>query len=190
MNRRADQNPAGLPAPACPISNVRWGNAPHARSVVRRGGFSLLEVVLALAILTGAIVVLGEVARMGMRNAQVARDMSQAQLLCESKMAEITSGITPADPVYRVPFDTLEVTGETAGTAGGSRDLWYYSIETQTTQEDGLMEVCVTVQQSEDVKRPVEFRLVRWMLGSAVESSEASAAEGSSSESSGTGRSP
>src|SRR5690242_4550584 len=36
-------------------------------------GFSLLEVVLALAILTAAIAVLGELVRSGLRNAQLAR---------------------------------------------------------------------------------------------------------------------
>jgi general secretion pathway protein I len=67
----------------------------------KSGGFSLLEVILALAILTGAVAVLGEIVRLGIRNAQVARDTTQAQLLCESKLAEITAGIIPSDPVPR-----------------------------------------------------------------------------------------
>ena len=60
---------------------------------MRRAGFSLLEVILAMAILAGAIAVLGEAGRLALRNAGYARDMAQAQLLCESKMAEIVTGI-------------------------------------------------------------------------------------------------
>ena len=54
-----------------------------------RGGFSLLEVILALAILIGILAVLSELVGLGVRNARVARAMTQAQLLCESKLAEI-----------------------------------------------------------------------------------------------------
>ncbi len=60
--------------------------------------FSLLEVVLALAILVGAIAVTGELVRLGTLSAASARDLTQAQLICESKLAEITSGITPPRP--------------------------------------------------------------------------------------------
>ena len=153
----------------------------------QRDGFSLLEVVLALAILTGSIAVLGEVVRLGLRNAQVARDMSQAQLLCESKMAEITSGITPAEPVSQAAFDPLEVAGETGTTLTGGEETWLYSIETEVLDEDGLMAVRVIVTQGDEVQRPVRFKLVRWMLDSAAEASTESAAEDSESANSDTG---
>jgi len=47
-------------------------------------GFSLLEVILALAIFAGAVAVLGEVARWALRNAEIARDLSRAELFCEA----------------------------------------------------------------------------------------------------------
>jgi len=49
---------------------------------VKNRGFSLLEVILSLAILGGAIAVLGEAARLALRNAEFTRDMARAQLLC------------------------------------------------------------------------------------------------------------
>ena len=153
----------------------------------RRDAFSLLEVVLALAILTGAIAVLGELTRLGLRNAQVAREMTQAQLLCESKLAEITSGITPAEPVYNAEFDVLEVAGATGATLIGGEETWLYSIETEVLDEEGLMAVRVTVTQGEDVPRPVQFQLVRWMLDSTAVTSESSAAGSSDSAGSDTG---
>src|SRR5687767_7391349 len=59
------------------------------RRPASRAAFSLLEVILALTILVGAIVVLGELVRLGTMTAAGARDLTQAQLLCESKMSEI-----------------------------------------------------------------------------------------------------
>ena len=124
-------------------------------------GFSLLEVVLALAILTGAIAVLGEVVRTGVRNAQIARDQTQAQLLCESKLAEITAGIIPAESVQGAMFETNPVDdGEIP---------WLYSIELGAIDQEGLVAVRVTVAQ--DLRpelRPVEFSLTRWMVDPGV----------------------
>ena len=128
----------------------------------RRDAFSLLEVILALAILTGAIAALGEAVRMGMRNAQVARDATRAQLLCESKMAEISSGFTPPTSVSGAAFESMETLGQTPM---ADLDLWTYSVATETLDEDGLMEITVTVTQDPaKALRPVQFKLVRWMI--------------------------
>jgi general secretion pathway protein I len=131
-----------------------------------RSGFSLLEVLLALAILTMAIAVLGELARQGLRNAAAARDLTQAQLLCETKLAEITSGIQPLSPVQNVPFEKVDP----------SEDLpWVYSIEEQTVDQDGLLAVRVTVTQSLPAnQRPLSFSLTQWIPDPSLESSEES----------------
>ncbi len=55
-------------------------------------GFSLLEVVLALAILAGALAALGEVMRLGDENASAAADETRAEMLAESVMSEILVG--------------------------------------------------------------------------------------------------
>lgn len=146
-----------------------------------RRGFSLLEVVLALAILTGAIAVLGELVRAGARNAQIARDLTQAQLLCEIKLAEITAGIEVPEPVARVPFPA-----ET-GSAGPRSDTadWFFSIEVEPLEQEELLAVRVTVEQdSARARRPVAFSLVRWMHDPGVELPAASPSQGASGTSS------
>jgi general secretion pathway protein I len=124
-----------------------------------RGGFSLLEVILALAILAGSIAVLGESSRLALKNAEVARDQAHAQLLCESKLAEIAIGVTAAETVGSTAFDAT-----TTASIDASEPAWMYSIETQTTDEDGLICVRVTVNRNlPPEKHPVTFSLVRWM---------------------------
>ena len=70
----------------------------------RRPAFSLLEVLLSLAIMVGAIAALSALIEVGIRHAVVARSMTEAQLLCESKMAEITSGIQAPEPISQAPL--------------------------------------------------------------------------------------
>ena len=119
-------------------------------------GFSLLEVILALAILAGAIAVLGELARQGTRNAAAARDQTFAQLLCQSKLAEIAAGIVLPEPVQSVPLETASRPGQTD---------WLYAIELESVDEEGLVAVWVSVAQDlPPEKRPVRVAMVRWMI--------------------------
>jgi general secretion pathway protein I len=138
---------------------------------MRKAGFSLLEVILALAILGGSIAVLGESSRLALKNAEIARDLAHAQLLCESKMAEITTGLTQAQQVSNAPFDATMTASLDPGDVG-----WLYSVETQTTDAEGLITVRVTVTRNlPAAKHPVSFALVRWMPDpNATSSSETS----------------
>lgn len=126
---------------------------------MRKAGFSLLEVILALAILAGSIAVLGEANQMALRSAEVARDLAHAQLLCESKMSEVVVGITSTDPVNNAPFDATMTASLDPNDSG-----WLYSIQSQTTEKQGLMMVRVTVTRNLPIARhPVSFALVRWL---------------------------
>jgi type II secretion system protein I len=126
---------------------------------MKKAGFSLMEVILALAIVAGAIAVLGEASRQALRNAAVARDMARAQLLCESKLAEIVTGIAPVQPVDKAAFDAT-----TTASLDPAEPAWLYSIETEPTDEDGLISVRVTVTRDlPAVQRPLQFSLVRWV---------------------------
>ena len=126
-------------------------------------GFSLLEVILALAILCGTLAVLGEMARYGMRDAEVARDLTQGQLLCEAKLAEITCGYTPAEPVERAQFESLD--------ALDVRGLpWLYSIRVEPAEEEGMLVVRVTVEQDIPAQQqPVVYSIDRWILDEGFE---------------------
>ncbi len=144
---------------------------------MRRGGFSLLEVILALAVLAGAVAVLGEAARLALRNAQTARDLAHAQLLCESKLSEILSGVTPAQAVDKTAFDSTS----TASLEPGERP-WLYSIETGATDENGLIYVRVIVTRDAPAsEHPARFAIIRWVPDpNATTTSSSSSSNGSS----------
>jgi len=112
-------------------------------------GFSLLEVILALAILTGAVTVIGELVRLGLRNAQLARDITQAQVLCETKLAEITSGMMMPTVVDGMPCEFAPD--------------WLYSVQVYPLEIEGLIAVEVLVYRPEPNRQRSRFHLVRWM---------------------------
>ncbi len=153
--------------------NANMRNAVYCRLARhRRRGFSLLEVILALSILTGAMAVLGELARQGMESTRMARDLSYAQMLCETRLAEITAGIA-----------TLEAVQEALcpESSDPTQPAWLYSVDLGTVDQDGLLAVVVTVTQDAPLeKRPAACTLVRWMVDPGVELSEAPAEEESS----------
>lgn len=148
-----------------------------------RGGFTLLEVILALAIFAGSLAVVGELVRLGARNARDTRDLTQAQLLCESTMAEVAAGVISAQAVGPTPCE--------------SNPDWSYSLDVEATNAASLLSVRVTVAPTAASTRPgVQFSLVRWLVDpeqvaaaqqEADEQAEAAAAaKASSSSSSGT----
>jgi hypothetical protein len=89
-----------------------------------------------------------------LRNAASARDQTTAQILCETKMAELVTGMVPAQATSAAPI--LDV---------GDGNEWLYQIETQQVDQQGLLAVRVVVQQNPDVfSRPASFALVRWII--------------------------
>ena len=115
-------------------------------------GFSLLEVVLALAILAGALAALGEVMRLGDENAAAASDETQAQMLAESVMAELIVG---ARPVENVSGAALALPAEPP---------WVLSVAVEPTEFQELVAVQVSVAQQLALElRPARCDLVRWL---------------------------
>ena len=139
-----------------------------------RRGLTLLEVMLAIAIFGLALVAIGELIRIGSVSAAAARDLTDAQRLCNNVMAEVGAGIIPPDPTSDTPVESAEE--------------WLYSIESEPlTEQEGMLWVSVTVRQDPaQYNKPAEFTLVRWMTDPAVAAeakaaAEAAATEGSSS---------
>ena len=120
----------------------------------RLSAFSLLEVILALAILAGALVVIGEYSRLGAENAHIAQDLTQAQFLCESKLAEIVAGVSPAESNG----------SEALQSDNDAQQQWICSVDVEPLEEQKLLAVTVTVtKDAPDDPHPVSCTLTRWM---------------------------
>ncbi|MCL2349699.1 MAG: type II secretion system GspH family protein [Planctomycetaceae bacterium] len=139
-----------------------------------RRGLTLLEMIISLVILSGAVAVLVGLSRTGSINAASARDTTQAQLLCESLMSQVETGIIPLEPVFEQPVNDFPDSGA-INTYNANDYKWIYSLEVNTLDENGLLEIIVTVSQFQSAppqtasaKRPVSCRLVRWMLDKAT----------------------
>lgn len=73
-----------------------------------RRGFSLIEVIMATAILLGSVVVLSQLAGLGRTYAQNTEQMSLAQRICENTLNELLVGIRPLVPAESAPLMPLE----------------------------------------------------------------------------------
>jgi prepilin-type N-terminal cleavage/methylation domain-containing protein len=117
----------------------------------RKFGFTLLEIILSLAILAGSLAALGEVMRLADRNAQMMRDESQAQILASSVMDELLAGARQPVAVSQQAFDY------------NTDPPWLFSIAFDQTPYVELVLARVRVeQQLTPEQQPAHFELVRW----------------------------
>ncbi|MGL6226874.1 MAG: hypothetical protein ACRC10_09665 [Thermoguttaceae bacterium] len=131
-----------------------------------RSGLTLLEIILSIIILGGAIAVLGGVGRLGLQSAALARDITQAELLCESVVGQIRVGLIPLETTLETTFDSDYPDSQVNSQSGILEEpRWFYSIEVGGTDEEGLVSVLVTVQRNQpDEPRPVICRMMFWMI--------------------------
>jgi general secretion pathway protein I len=130
--------------------------APVTRSKLRNGGpvpftgFTLLEIILALAILAGSLAALGEVMRLAGQTAALTEGETQAQILAASVMDELASGARQLS--------------ENSWTDSNSDPAWQCSIAIEDTGYQQLVAVRVSVAQQLDARfQPARFELVRWL---------------------------
>ncbi|HEX4412543.1 MAG TPA: prepilin-type N-terminal cleavage/methylation domain-containing protein [Lacipirellulaceae bacterium] len=115
-------------------------------------GFTLLEVILALAILAGSLAALGEVMRLADQTASLTEGESQAQIYAASIMDELLSGARQLENVSQATLNEDDSVP------------WVYSIETNSTNLDQLVSVRVSVEQKLDARlQPARFDLTRFM---------------------------
>ncbi len=125
---------------------------PVSRRERVKSGFTLLEVILSLAILAGALAALGEVMRLADRSASTAEDETHAQILATSIMDELAAGSRELTAVQQTPLET------------GDDPPWAYTVEMGQTQFNELVSVRVRVEQQIEARlQPAQFELVRWM---------------------------
>jgi general secretion pathway protein I len=121
------------------------------KSSTTREGFTLLEVILALAILAGAVAVLGEIMAIAGRHARETQAETRAQLFAASVMDEMLAGITGVAQVSQQPLESTDTVP------------WVYSVTVSPTTITGLSTIEVLVEQDlEPQFNPVSFRLVRF----------------------------
>ncbi|MEQ9408392.1 MAG: prepilin-type N-terminal cleavage/methylation domain-containing protein [Fuerstiella sp.] len=142
-----------------------------------RCGFSLIEVIVATAILMGSVIVLARLAGMGRTMAQKTQLHSDAQRVCEQTLNEILLGLRPLEPVEQAPLDSATLAGESSE-IGSQQQVaddrivvrqvsgrWLHSVRLQPhTQIPVLQTLTVVVESADDrSERPVRFRLSRFV---------------------------
>lgn len=116
----------------------------------KKHGMTLLEVMLSLFVLLVAISAITGLINLGLQSSADAQQQTIGQILCESKMGEISSGAIPVE--------------STSGNFPNHPD-WKFNVTTGTTETPGLMEVRVTVTTGEDQSQDqFQFHLVRLKL--------------------------
>ena len=122
-----------------------------------RPGFSLLEVILASAVLLASSVVLCQLLGIGREHSFRSEVTTQAQVLCQRTMNELLAGIVPFEPITDQEFH-------------GDPE-WSYSLDIEPLEGRELLRVSITVTEqttsrteaTQPKSRPRSFRLVRWV---------------------------
>ncbi len=140
--------------------------APARDAWSRRRGLSLLEVVIAVAILAGALSVLSEVVRRGSQAATRANFEQQALIRCESVMNEVLAGLVELTTLEAQPFFDDE--------------SWTYDVIVNGPDELSLVELTTCVQHvnSAGIKN-ADVKLTRLVFvpATTTETTDASLAE-------------
>lgn len=145
---------------------------------ISRPGLSLLEVMLALSILGVSTAILSQILQIGTDNGLRARRITQAQMLCESKMNEVVLGSVSTQSTTWAPI-----------TIGVANAEWFFLVETIAAEQPSLIGVVVSVSDAQSISenRPPLARLVQWIidpsLGMDSKSTSDPAASGASSDS-------
>jgi type II secretion system protein I len=123
----------------------------------RSRGLSLLEVILALAILGISMAAIGQLFFLGARSATQATLRNEANILADTKMAELVAGIL--EP---------QSTGQTGiAEAPG----WVYSIKIDDGDQPGL-KVATVIVQTVGEQVPVSLSITRFIPNQIVENAQ------------------
>lgn len=119
-------------------------------NVRSRKALSLLEVILALAILATAATLLSQLMQLGLRSAAIARDEPRAVLWCESRLEELSAGILAPNIVQDVPVP--------------EDGAWVYSIDVRPGPYLGLLEVVASVEPKDALPNSASVTMTRWII--------------------------
>jgi prepilin-type N-terminal cleavage/methylation domain-containing protein len=125
-----------------------------------RNGFSLLEMMLSLAILGVSLGILAQIAGTGTDAAREARDLSQARLIASSKMAELlvsaTTGVSPAASPA-MPVEAMDTDAST---------VFQAQVDVVPAPMEGMLAVRVSVEALDPDGGPAlaTYSLTRWVI--------------------------
>ncbi len=130
---------------------------------MRRRGISLLEVIIATAVLLSSVMVLSRLAFLARRHAAAGEDRTKAQMLCSNIMSEMMAGTRPQESASPQIFEG---------------DLWMYSVDVEQVGMMPLAKVTVRVFRLPDDPEGVSsqlptddevptYQLVQWMRAAA-----------------------
>jgi prepilin-type N-terminal cleavage/methylation domain-containing protein len=148
----------GNPA-AEPGKSSNWDKQAQIRIAHGRSGFSLMEMLVAAAILLASVVLLSQLADVGTRHARQAESLANAQRICQNVLNEILAGAAPLEPLKDMPL--LDEPG------------WSYSVAFEPlalplrSPRLGILRVTVT-EQSAGPQLPVQFTLWRFVRAPAT----------------------
>jgi prepilin-type N-terminal cleavage/methylation domain-containing protein len=155
------------------------------------GGFSLLEVVLSLAIFAAVLVILSRLVDTGVAGAVGAEDSTAAQLYAESIMAGYTSGAVPIPTGGQSPMSVADAfVNMFSQTLLPADEEWMYEVQALPCPQAGIdymLELTVTVRRETASADDPGYTLVRWVRNPNQETeqpAEDAAAESSASNSS------
>lgn len=172
--------------PAVGRRTAPGNNSDSVTGLSARRGFSLIEVIVATAILMGSVIVLARLAGMGRTMAQKTQLHSDAQRVCEQTLNEILLGLRPLEPVEQTPLNPATMIAESPDADAPEQvaddrisvrqpsGRWLHSVRLQPhTQIPTLQTLTVVVESADDNSgRPVRFRLSRFVRMPNVEVSE------------------
>jgi len=116
-----------------------------------RTGLTLLEVILALAILGLALAAITQLITIGANAAIESRELTKAQMIAESILAELT--------IESLPLETME------GMDVPHEPDWVFSTLVEGTDEPGMIAVHVVVEHVDPPDgRPLRFIVTRWFV--------------------------
>ncbi|MEM6779842.1 MAG: prepilin-type N-terminal cleavage/methylation domain-containing protein [Planctomycetota bacterium] len=123
----------------------------------RHEGFSLLEMLLALAVLGSSLGILAQIAGTGSDAAREARELSQARMIAQAKLAEILiQGISP----QAVPPSPAEPVDSSSSTP------FQYQVDVAPAALDGMLAIRIQVEALDPDGGPslARYAVTRWMI--------------------------
>jgi general secretion pathway protein I len=154
------------------------------RPLATRRGLSLIEVLLALAILVMSLAAIGRLVDIGTERGNDARLYTRGARLAQAKMAEVEAGV-------------IAVSSESSGQFDGDDSVWSYTVSPTQAQGNYPNLYTVTVTVTRDFGgRHIEVNLVQMifdpsMMGSAAQAEVPATPDTTSGTTSGTtGTSP